>query len=103
VTLDIPIVKDLPLQVDWVGKLAENLILEAVELEPDRITVIGGSKILEAISTMYTEKVALDSLRASGNMMVKVALTPASLKVGGDSKDRLSISYVIRKREPIGN
>jgi uncharacterized protein (TIGR00159 family) len=101
VTLDIPIVKDLPLQVDWTGKLAENLILESVDLEPDRITVVGGSKILEAISTMYTEKVALDSLKTSGSMTVKVALTPASLKVGGESKDRLDISYVIRKREPI--
>jgi len=100
VTLDIPIVKELPLQVDWAGKLAEDLILEGVELEPDRITVVGGSKILETISTMYTEKVALDSLKKSGTMTVKVALTPASLKVGGDSKDRLSISYVIRKRTP---
>jgi DNA integrity scanning protein DisA with diadenylate cyclase activity len=103
VTLDIPIVKELPLQVDWVGKLADDLILEDVKLEPDRITVIGGSKILESIFTMYTEKVALENLKASGNMTVKVALTPASLKVGGDSKDRLSISYVIRKREPINN
>ena len=103
VTLDLPIVKDLPLQVDWTGKLSEDLILEDVELEPDRITVVGGSKILDAISTMYTEKVALDNLKASGSMTVKVALTPASLKVSGDSKDRLSISYVIRKREPLGN
>lgn len=100
VTLDIPIVKALPLQVDWVGNLDEDLILEAVELKPDRIKVVGGSKILEKISTMYTEKVALDNLKISGTMLVKVALTPASLKVSGDSKDRLSISYVIRKRPP---
>jgi hypothetical protein len=101
VTLDIPIVKELPLQVDWAGKLAVDLILEDVELEPDRITVVGGSKILEAISTMYTEKVPLDNLKTSGTMTVKIALTPASLKVGGNSKDRLSISYVIRKRGPL--
>ena len=103
VTLDIPIVKALPLQVDWVGNLDEDLILEAVELKPDRIKVVGGSKILEKISTMYTEKVALDNLKISGTMLVKVALTPASLKVSGDSKDRLSISYVIRKRVPAGD
>jgi hypothetical protein len=65
--------------------------------------VVGGSKILEAISTMYTEKVALDNLKTSGTMTVKIALTPASLKVGGNSKDRLSISYVIHKREPLEN
>jgi len=101
VTLDIPIVKELPLQVDWAGKLRSDLILEDVELKPDRIKVVGGSKILEKISTMYTEKVALDSLKASGSMTVKVALTPASLKVGEGSKDRLNISYVIRKRIPL--
>ena len=101
VTLDIPIVKELPLQVDWTGKLRSDLILEEVELKPDRIKVVGGSKILEKISTMYTEKVALDSLKASGSMTVQVALTPASLKVGEGSKDRLNISYVIRKRIPL--
>jgi diadenylate cyclase len=101
VTLDIPIVKELPLQVDWAGKLRGDLILEDVELKPDRIKVVGGSKILEKISTMYTEKVALDNLKASGSMTVKVALTPASLKVGEGSKDRLNISYVIRKRIPL--
>jgi len=100
VTLDTPIVKELVLQVDWTGNLDKDLILEAVELNPDRIKVVGGSKILEKISTMYTEKVALDNLKISGTMLVKVALTPASLKVGGDSKDRLRISYVIRKRVP---
>lgn len=98
VTLDIPVVKDLPLQVDWAGTLEKDLILEAVELRPDRIKVVGGSKLLEKISTMYTEKVALDNLKESGAMSVRVVLTPASLKVAGDSKDRLSISYVIRKR-----
>lgn len=100
VTLDIPIVKELPLQVDWAGKLAGDLILEGVALKPNRIKVMGGSKILEQISTMYTEKIALDNLKESGTMTVKVALTPASLKVAGDSKDRLNISYVIRKRVP---
>lgn len=98
VTLDIPVTKELPLQVDWAGKLADDLILEKVELDPSRIKVVGGSKILDEITTMYTEKVALDSLKESGSMSVKVALTPASLKVSSDSKERLNLSYVIRKR-----
>jgi len=99
VTLDVPIVKELPLQVDWTGKLAKDLILEKVELKPERIKVIGGRKILEQITTMYTEKVALDNIKASGSMTVAVALTPASLKVHGDSRDRLNISYTIRKKD----
>jgi diadenylate cyclase len=98
VTLDIPIIKELPLQVDWTGKLDEGLRLETVELKPGRIKVMGGRKILEQITTMYTEKVALDNLKTSGNMTVKIALTPASLRVTEDSRDRLSIAYVIRKK-----
>ena len=100
VTLDIPIVKELPLQVDWAGTLDRGLILESVELKPNRVKVVGGSKILDKISTMYTEKVALDNLKESGTLSVAIALTPASLKVSEDSKERLNISYVIRKRTP---
>lgn len=100
VTLDVPIKKELPIQVDWVGRLAQDLILEDVELTPERIEVVGGSKILEKITTVYTEKVALDSLKKSGTMSIKLALNPASLKVDENSKDKLSIRYVIRKRPP---
>lgn len=100
VTLDTLVVKELPLQVDWTGKLVPDLILEKVELQPDRIKLIGGSKILDNISTMYTEKVVLDNLKDSGTMTVKIALTPASLKVSEDSKDKVNITYVIRKRLP---
>lgn len=100
VTLDILVVKELPLQVDWTGKLVPDLILEKVELQPDRIKLIGGSKILDNISTMYTEKVVLDNLKDSGTMTVKIALTPASLQVSEDSRDKVNITYVIRKRLP---
>ncbi len=100
VTLDVPIVKELPLQVDWTGKLPPGLGLAEVKLIPERIKVMGGRKILEQLSTMYTEKIALDTLKASGNMTVKIALTPASLRVAEDSKDRLTIEYTIRQKLP---
>ena len=101
VTLDVPIVKELPLQVDWTGKLPPGLILADVNLKPERIKVMGGRKILEQLSTIYTEKVALDTLLASGSMTVKIALTPASLRVAEDSKDRLTIDYTIRSKLPL--
>jgi len=98
VTLDVPIIKELPLQVDWTGKLPPDLILANVILSPERIKVMGGRKILEKLSTMYTEKVALDTLKASGSITVKIALTPASLRVAENSKDRLTIDYTIRPK-----
>ncbi len=101
VTLDVPIVKELPLQVDWTGKLPPDLVLADVKLKPERIKVMGGRKILEQLSTIYTEKVALDTLKSSGSTTVKIALTPASLRVAEDSKDRLTIDYTIRKKLPL--
>lgn len=102
VILDVPVKKELPIQVDWTGKLPPRLILESIRLEPSRITVVGGSKILERISTVYTEKVALDTLKESGQMVTKLALTPASLKVES-GRDKVTLSYRIRKRAPEGS
>jgi diadenylate cyclase len=98
VTLDVPVKKKLPVQVDWIGKLSPDLILEEIKMNPKQISVVGGSKILEQISTIYTERVTLDGLKESGEMVIKLALNPASLKVDSDSKDKLVLSYTIRKR-----
>jgi uncharacterized protein (TIGR00159 family) len=98
VTLDVPVKKKLPVQVDWIGKLSPDLILEEIKMNPKQISVVGGSKILEQISTIYTERVTLDGLKESGEMVIKLALNPASLKVDSDSKDKLVLSYIIRKR-----
>ncbi|MBN1847649.1 MAG: diadenylate cyclase CdaA [Deltaproteobacteria bacterium] len=98
VNLDIMIEKTLAIQVDWVGKLNEDLIMTDVRLTPSKIDVIGGRHILENISTIYTEPVSLDSMKRSGNITAKPALHPASLKTTSESKDRVSIDYVITKR-----
>ena len=99
VTLDVPVRKELPIQVDWIGKLPQHLILEDITIKPEQISVVGGSRILEQISTIYTEKITLDGLTASGEMVIKLALNPASLKVHNGSKDKVTLSYTIRKRD----
>jgi diadenylate cyclase len=98
VTLDIMIKKTLPIQVDWVGRLREDLILTGVTVTPESIEVIGGSRILETISTIYTEQILLNAIEKSGTMTAKLALRPASLKTGSELKDRVSIEYVVKKR-----
>ena len=98
VTLDIPIKKELPIQVDWIGKLADHLILESAEVDPANVSVIGGSKILEQISTIYTEKVPLDNINKSGRLSVNLALNPASLKVDQASNSKVTIAYVAKRR-----
>ena len=97
-TLDITMQKELPVQVDWVGKLPDKLLLSEVRIDPKSIEVIGGSRILSTISTIYTEKVQLDNLRESGKITLNPVLNPASLKIDSGSEDKITVSYVIKPR-----
>ena len=95
VTLDEQAKKELPIQVDWTGKLHIFLALTDVKIHPERITVMGGRSILENLSTIYTEKVRLDHIEKSGEITVSLALRPASLKVAPASKERIKIAYTV--------
>jgi diadenylate cyclase len=99
VTLDKTITKELPVQVDWVGKLPEDIILSQVKIDPEKVNVIGGKRILENISTLYTEKVPLDNINQSGTTTVNLVLNPASLKIAPGSKDRIKLIYMVKPRE----
>jgi uncharacterized protein (TIGR00159 family) len=99
VTLDKIITKQLPIQVNWVGKLSENINLAQVKIDPEKIEIIGGKRILENISTLYTEKVPLDNINKTGTTTVGLALNPASLKIASGSKDRIKLTYVVTARE----
>jgi len=98
VTLDKIITKQLPIQVNWVGKLSENIILSQVKIDPEKIGIIGGKRILENISTLYTEKVPLDNISKTGTTTVGLALNPASLKIASGSKDRIKLTCVVTPR-----
>ena len=97
-TLDIPVKKNLPLQVDWIGKLPDHLTLAAVKIDPEKVQVIGGELILNGISTIYTEKVPVDNIDKSGTTTVSLALNPVSLKIAPDSKNKITIKYVVKER-----
>lgn len=98
VTLDETIKKEIPLQVDWVGELPEGLILSEIEIDPNKIEIIGGKRLLGNISTLYTEKVHLDNLKGTGTILANLALTPAALKIAPGSKDKVKIVYVVKPR-----
>jgi YbbR domain-containing protein len=99
VTLDIPIKKAFPVQIDWIGKLADNLILESATVVPENVSVIGGSRILEDITTIYTEKISLDNIDKTGRLSVNLALNPASLKVEEAPNGKVVIAFTVRKRD----
>ncbi|UCE54918.1 MAG: diadenylate cyclase [Desulfobacterales bacterium] len=100
VELDVTIKKKLPVQVDWVGKLPDHLILVEAQIDPQTVEIIGGKRILEKISTLYTEKVPLDNLKGKGNITANLALNPASLKIAPGSKEKITIKYETEERYP---
>jgi diadenylate cyclase len=98
VYLDVPITKELPVQVDWVGKLSENLNLSKVNVAPETVKVIGGSQILQHVSTIYTAPLRLDSLEKSGSITTTLVLTPPSLKLIPNSNEKVTVNYVLEEK-----
>ena len=99
VLIDETIKKKIPVQIDWVGKLSDNLILVDSVVNPAQVEVSGSKRILEDIVTIYTEKVLLDELSGEGEISANLVLSPASLKIASGSKDKVTIQYLIRERE----
>jgi diadenylate cyclase len=98
VTLDLPVEKTLPIQADWVGKLADGLILEDVRLVPDKIKVVGGSLMLANIQTIYTQKIPLEGIATGGTATVGLVLQPSSLKLEAGAKNRIDVIYKVKRR-----
>jgi diadenylate cyclase len=99
VTLDIPSTRELPVQVDWIGHLPENLMLSQVSVVPESIKVIGGSKTLEKVTTVYTSPVRLDNLPKSGSITTQIVLSPPSLKIAPTSPERVTVHYQLDERQ----
>lgn len=100
VSLDALVEKELPVQVDWVGTLPEQLRLVEAKLTPQKTRVMGESRILQEVSTIYTEKVPLDKIEKSGTITVKLTPNPASLKIVSGSKENVTVEYVVKERTP---
>ena len=98
VDLDVLIKKELPVQIDWVGKLPDQFILSDVTIEPKTVEIIGGKRMLEKLSTIYTGKVPLNNLEDKGAITVNLALNPASLKIAPGSKEKVTITYATKLR-----
>ena len=98
VTLDLPVEKTLPVQPDWAGKLADDLIMEDARVVPDMVKVLGGSLMLETIQTIYTEKILLDGITTGGTATVSFVLRPSSLKLNDGETNRVDVIYKVRKR-----
>jgi diadenylate cyclase len=98
VTLDVLAEKDLTVQVDWAGKMPPQLLLTQAKLTPDRVQVIGPKRVLDKLSTLYTEKVYLDGLKKTGTDTAQILLNPTSLKLAQEGKDKVTIEYRFKEK-----
>jgi diadenylate cyclase len=98
VALDMPVNKELPVQVDWVGALPDGYILESVSVVPDSVMVVGAQRTLDQIDTIYTEKVRLENLQGSGHKTVSLTIEPSSIKIVEGYKDKVDVRFTIRRR-----
>jgi len=99
VVLDVPVSLELPVQADWVGRLAPGLVMESVTVSPSKVRITGGTTQMNNLSTIYTEKIPLDKIRQSGAATVNLVLNPPSLTIDTESPRKVTVSYVIRERE----
>ena len=100
VTLDAVIRKELPVQVDWTGKMRQNLILAQVKVSPEKVQVTGPKGVLDDITTLYTEKISVDTLERSGTLTAQVLLNHASLRPAPGARDRVTVEFVVEERAP---
>ncbi|MCP5052270.1 MAG: DisA protein, partial [bacterium] len=89
VDLDVLIKKELPVQIDWVGKLPDRYILTDTTIRPKTVEIIGGKRMLEKMLTIYTERVPLNNLEGKGIITANLVLNPASLKIAPNSKEKV--------------
>jgi uncharacterized protein (TIGR00159 family) len=100
VALDLPMTKVFPIQVDWVGSLPTGMLLKEVQLLPDKVKLVGAERILNDITTVYTEKIQLENLKTSGRLRINLALEPASLKIGDGYENTVEVRYTVSRKEP---
>lgn len=98
VALDVPITRQLPVQVDWSGALPEGLILESATVTPAKIDVAGAQQFLDRVSTIYTEKIQLGTLSASGSLTARLAIDSSRLRIADGAKGEVVITFTIGKR-----
>ncbi len=98
--IDTFLTATFPVQVDWVGKLDADLLLNNATLEPATIRLKGNSRFLNQIETIYTEKVRLDPIEASGTLTVGLAIGQQPVTPAPGATEAIQVTYTVNRREP---
>ena len=98
VILDVLTSKVIPVQVDFAGKLPKYLLMQKIKITPEKVKIRGASQLVEKISTIYTQKVQLDSLEESGKLSIDLLLITSSLKLASGNSKEVVVEYWIKRR-----
>ncbi len=96
--IDLSVTRTLPVQADWKGELARDLLITDVKLSPQTVKVVGSSRELEKISTIYTQKIPLEDVDKSGTRSVPLALG-RQISVATDTPRQVTVSYKVEPRK----
>ena len=100
VVLDKLIRKNVPVQADWKGKLAPDIMISSVSFKPAIAIISGPSLLLKDISTVYTDKIPLENIRQSGKMDVNLDLDN-KVKIENSINGKFTMEYLVTKRETL--
>ena len=92
--------RKIPVQIDWSGKLAETLIVETADPKPAFLNITGVSPGLEAVVTLYTEKIPLETIEGpgTGTLTVPIVLSPKTIKLAEGETGTITVKYVVNER-----
>jgi len=99
VTLDKLAAKTLPVQVDWAGRAGDDMRITEANVSPGTVRLVGASRQLESMDTVYTQRVDIGKLSASGKLTTRLALKQPTLRMAEGADNRVEVSYVMKKRE----
>jgi len=103
VVIDTTATKKIPVQVDWTGKIPDGIRIADVQPNPEFILVKGRSKILEGIETLYTQKIPVGEITASGAARVPVILDSSSISIAPGEPHNIEVSYTVEKTNEQAN
>jgi len=97
IVIDTTSTKRVPVQVDWSGKIPDGIRIAEATPKPDTVLIKGRSKIIESIETLYTDKIPVGGITASGSVKVPVVLDSASVSVSPGEPQNIEVSYTVEK------
>ncbi|MFC1839129.1 diadenylate cyclase [Thermodesulfobacteriota bacterium] len=99
IALDKIIGKKVPVQVNWSGKLSEDVLISEVIISPEDAIISGPSLLLKDITTVYTEKVPLEDIEKSGIINVNLDLNNSAIKINDGSNGKFELTVKVASRE----